>query len=171
MSAEPGVRRWAIAAGPVCAAALASLVAPAPTSAHAINQVYQLPLPLPLYLAGAGGAVAVSFLATAVVARAPHDVPRYATGPVPEGLASTASVALRGLGIAWWLLAIASGFLLEDASPLPAVLFWIGIWVGLPLVTILFGSPWPSLSPFRTIFRGLEWAARRIGFHRLHAGF
>jgi hypothetical protein len=170
MSAELGERRRAIAAGAVCAAALASLVAPAATSAHAINQVYQLPLPLPLYLAGAGGAVAVSFLATVVVARAPSDVPRYATSRLPEGLASVASVALCAVGLAWWLLAIASGFVLDDASPLPAVLFWIGIWVGLPLVAILFGNPWPSLSPFRTIFAALEWAARRTGFDRLDAG-
>jgi hypothetical protein len=170
MSAELGGRGRAIVGGAVCAAALASLLAPAPALGHAINQVYQLPLPLPLYLAGAGGAVAVSFVATAVVARVPDGAPRYPTVPVASALAGVASAALRWIGLAWWLLAIATGVLFGDPSPLPAVLFWVGIWVGLPLVAVLFGNPWPSLSPFRTIFAGLEWGARLIGFDRLDVG-
>lgn len=170
MSAERLARRSSTVAVAGALAAMACAVSPAPTLAHAIDQVYQLPLPLGLYLAGAGAAVAASFIVTAVVARAPTAIPRYPIASVPNALARVVRAALRWIGVAWWLLAIASGFLLEDASPLPAVLFWVGIWVGLPLVAVLFGNPWPALSPFRGIFAGLEWAARLIGFDRLDAG-
>ena len=30
------------------------------------------------------------------------------------------------------------------------------MWVGLPIICVLFGNPWPALSPFRTLFAGLE---------------
>jgi hypothetical protein len=43
------------------------------------------------------------------------------------------------------------------------VLLWIGIWVGLPLSAVLLGDAWPSLSPFRTLYGGIEWLARRLG--------
>ena len=53
---------------------------------------------------------------------------------------------------------------------MPAVLFWIGIWVALPIVAVLAGNPWPSLSPFRTTFAGLEWLAARAGIRSLDLG-
>ena len=73
-------------------------------------------------------------------------------------------------GLAWWYGAIAVGFVVGDISPLPAVLLWIGIWVGLPIVAVIAGNPWPSLSPFRTTFAALEWLARRAGVDRLDLG-
>ena len=47
------------------------------------------------------------------------------------------------------------------------MLFWIGIWVGLPIVAALIGNAWPSLSPFRTTFAGIEWLAQRLGARRV----
>ena len=146
------------------------LAAPWPVVGHAIGGTFQLPVPLWLYLAGAGTAVAASFVVTALAARTATTGPSYDTLPVPGGLARVARLVLRALGLLWWYGAIAVGFVIGDISPLPAVLLWIGIWVGLPIVAVLFGNPWPSLSPFRTLFALLERLARLIGMDRLDAG-
>lgn len=149
-------------------AALVIIASPSGAAAHAIGGTYQLPVPLWLYLAAAAVAVAASFVVTAVLERRPAAVeaPRR---PIPAPVASAARWTLRVVGLVWWYGAIAAGFLVGDISPLPAVLLWIFIWVGLPIVAVLLGNPWPSLSPFRTTFAALEWAGRRIGLSGLDA--
>ena len=143
---------------------------PTPVSAHAIGDVFTLPVPLSLYLAGAGLAVAASFAVSVLVVRPGGTAPAYPTLPVGAGTAKATSVLLQVLGLVWWLGTIVSGYLLDPISQLPAVLFWIGIWVGLPIATMLLGNPWPSLSPFRTLFGLLERLARVLGLDRLDAG-
>ena len=152
----------------VAAASLAAL-RPLPVAAHAIGGTFTLPVPLWLYLAGAGIAVAASFVVTSIAWR---DTGRaaYTTRPVPAPVADVTRTILRVVGLAWWYGAIAVGILVGDISPLPAVLLWIGIWVGLPIVAVLIGNAWPSLSPFRTTFAGLEWVAGRVGLSRLDLG-
>ncbi len=149
--------------------AAVAVATPSAAAAHAIGETYQLPVPLWLYLAAAATAVAASFVVIAVLQRRATDVtiPR---GRIPPVLAGVARWSLRALGLAWWYGAIGVGFLVGDITPLPAVLLWIGIWVGLPIVAVLAGNPWPSLSPFRTTFAGLEWLARRAGARQLDLG-
>jgi hypothetical protein len=138
---------------------------------HAIGGTYTLPVPLWLYLAAAALAVAASFVVTALLARTPPDAaPRYPTRPIDPGVAGIIRTALRILGLAWWYGAIVVGIVVGDISPMPAVLFWIGIWVAVPIVAVLAGNPWPSLSPFRTTYAGIEWLLARIGMQRLDAG-
>lgn len=141
-----------------------------PAAAHALGGVFSLPVPLGLYLAAAGSAVAASFVVAVLVVRPAGPVAAYPAWPLSSGLAWSASVLLQVIGLAWWFATIALGLLLNPISPLPAVLLWIGIWVGLPISAVLLGNPWPSLSPFRTLFTGLERLARLVGFTRLDAG-
>ena len=160
--------RRLIAAGGI---GLLAVLAPTPATAHSIGGTFQLPVPLWLYLAGAAIAVAASFVVTAVVSRRSEGaVPHYPTRVVAGGVASVARTVLRLIGLAWWYGAIGVGFLVGDISPVPTVLFWIGIWAGLPIVTVLAGNPWPSFSPFRTTFSALEWIGRRLGAQRVDAG-
>lgn len=149
-------------------AAACLALAPAAASAHAIGGTFQLPLPLWLYLLGAAVAVAASFVVTSLVTRAGGGA--YATRRVPAAFAGATRTVLRLIGLAWWYGAIAVAFLVGDISPLPGVLFWIGVWVGLPIVAAVMGNPWPSLSPFRTTFAGMEWLAGRLGLTRLDFG-
>lgn len=151
-------------------ALLVFLAAPSPVTAHAIGGTFQLPVPLWLYLAGAAVAVAASFLVKTRTNQAARTQPAYATRPVPASIARAMRLALRLLGLAWWYGAIIVGFVVGDISPLPAVLLWIGIWVGLPIMAVLVGNPWPSLSPFRSTFAGIEWVVRRLGGDRLDLG-
>ena len=141
----------------------ATLLVPLPVAGHAIGDVFTLPVPLALYLVGAGLAVAASFVISVLAVRPAGPVPGYPARPVSPAVARVTSVLLKVIGLAWWLGAIVSGYLVDPISPLPAVLLWIGIWVGLPIVAVLLGNPWPSLSPFRTLFGALEAGARLLG--------
>jgi hypothetical protein len=163
-------RKAAILGAAGLTAAALSVLQPAPVGAHAIGDVFTLPVPLALYLVGAGLAVAASFVVSVVVVRPAGALPGYPSWPVHAGVARPTSVLLQGLGLFWWLGAVVSGYLVDPISPVPAVLFWIGIWVGLPIVAVLLGNPWPSLSPFRSLFGLLERLARLAGLDRLDAG-
>ena len=163
-------RRAIGAAAAIAVAVLALAIAPLPAAAHAIGQVFTLPVPLALYLTAAGLAVAASFVVSVVVVRPAGRDPRYPTRRIPERLARISSVLLQVLGLSWWLTMIFGGFTADTSSPLPAILFWIGFWIGLPIVAIVLGNPWPSLSPFRTLFWMLESLTRRLGLDRLDAG-
>jgi len=163
-------RRIATALAAVVATLALAAVAPRPAIAHALGQVFTLPVPLGLYLAGAAAAVAASFVVAVVLVRPAGPTPSYPSLPVSDRLARRASVLLVVLGLVWWFGTIVAGLLVDPISPLPAVLFWVGIWVGLPIVTVLLGNPWPSLSPFRALFSGLERLARMAGLGPLDAG-
>jgi hypothetical protein len=158
-------RRRAVAA--VAVAALLAL-APSVAAAHAIGGTFQLPVPLWLYLLAAALAVGASFVVTSLIARDGRN--QYATTALPSGLASATRTILRGVGLVWWYGAIVVAFAIGDISPVPGVLFWIGIWVGLPIAAALIGNAWPSLSPFRTTFAALEWLATRFGARGIDIG-
>jgi hypothetical protein len=162
-------RRLAVSLGVLTALSLLAATPP-PAAGHALGATFQLPVPLWLYLAAAGIAVAASFLVAAVVVRPAAEVPSYPVRPLPRDISRVASVLLAAIGIAWWLRVIIVAFAVGGLSPEPAVQFWILLWVGVPIATVLFGNPWPSLSPFRTLFGLLEAAARRAGIDRLDAG-
>lgn len=149
--------RWARA---IPFALILVLVFPAPALGHAIGEVFTLPVPLWLYLAGAALAVAASFVISALTIKPAGPIARYPTAPLPQGLVRAGSLVLAVLGLAWWFAAIVLGYAVDEISPLPAVLFWIGIWVGLPITAVLLGNPWPSLSPFRTLHGLLDRAVR-----------
>jgi hypothetical protein len=163
-------RRHALVVGAGCLAGAGIALAPAPVQAHAIGQTFQLPVPLTLYLVGAATAVAASFVVVALISRRPAERPGYPVVPVPDAVGRVASVTLQVLGMAWWYGAMAAALLIGGITPLPAALFWIGAWVGLPIAAVLLGNPWPSLSPFRTTFALAERAAALTGADRLDLG-
>src|SRR6266542_4419065 len=74
------------------------------------------------------------------------------------------------LGLVWWYGAIVTAVVIGGDSPIPGILFWVFIWVGLTILAAIGGNPWPSLSPFRSTFAILERLARFFGFDRLDLG-
>ncbi|HEX6128783.1 MAG TPA: hypothetical protein VF071_07170 [Candidatus Limnocylindria bacterium] len=165
------VRRPLLLAVTGIAAVAGGLAAPQPAVAHAIGEVFTLPVPLALYLVGAAAAVAAGFLVSVLAIKPAGPVPDYPVAPVAPPVSRIGAVLLQLIGLAWWIGAILSGYLVDPISPLPAVLFWIGIWVGLPIVAVLLGNPWPSLSPFRTLFGLIEGGARLLGARGLEPAF
>jgi hypothetical protein len=161
-------RHRAIAA--LAAALLGVLALPLPVAAHALGQVFQLPIPSWMYFAGAGTAVAVSFAVSAVVFKVSPAAPRYPKLRMPALPSRALSWVLAAIGLAWWYGAIVTAFVIGGDTPLPTVLFWIFIWAGVPIASAVFGNPWPSVSPFRTTFEILERLARFGGLDRLDLG-
>jgi hypothetical protein len=153
------------------AAAVLLALTPGLASGHALGSSFPLPVPLWLYLAGAAVAVGASFVVAVVVVKPPSDPPRYPTRPLAPGVARIGGLALRLLGLAWWYGAILTGFLIGGITYLPAVLFWVGIWVGIPMAAALLGNPWPALSPFRTTYDAVDALVRWLaGGRRLDLG-
>lgn len=171
MSRRP--TRWPRAAEVALAslAAVGAALIPTTVFAHALGASFPLPVPLWLYLAAAAVAVAASFVVSVLVVKPPVDPPRYAVRTIPDRAAWVGGIGLRVLGLVWWYGIIATGWLIGGITYLPAVLFWIGIWTGLPIVAAILGNPWPALSPFRTTYDIFDALVRRItGGRRLDLG-
>ena len=171
MSRRPAT--WPRAAGVALAslAAVGATLTPTTVLAHALGASFPLPVPLWLYLAGAAVVVAASFVVSVLVVKPPMDPPRYPSWTIPDRIAHFGGIGLRVLGLVWWYGIIATGWLIGGITYVPAVLFWIGIWVGVPVVAALLGNPWPALSPFRTTYDILDALIRRIaGGRRLDLG-
>lgn len=146
------------------------LVAPLPVAAHAIGASFQLPVPLGLYLLAAGTAVAASFVVSVFIVQPARPIPTYPVVAIPLAISSRASLGLQLLGLAWFAWALWTAFVIGDISAVPGVLFWVVLWVGVPIITVVLGNPWPSISPFRSLFALLERGARLIGLDRLDLG-
>ncbi len=151
-------------------ALIASVGAPGLALGHAIDDSFRLPVPLALYLTAAGVAVAASFVVAIRVVRPATANPAYPRRVLPALPARVVSVLLALLGLVWWFGAIWVAYTVGDITQLPGVLFWVGIWVGLPTAAVLLGNPWPSLSPFRTVHGVLEFVARLARVRRLDLG-
>ncbi len=155
----------------VLLAVVGAALTPTVVSAHALGASFPLPVPLWLYLAGAAIAVAASFVVSVLVVKPPADPPRYPSRTLSNQIAWIGGIGLRILGLVWWYGIIATGFLIGGITYLPAVLFWIGIWTGVPIVAALLGNPWPALSPFRTTYDIFDALVRRAsGGRRLDLG-
>ena len=130
-------------------AGLLMLGAPWPVLGHALDDSYTLPVPLWLYLWGALAAVAASFIV--VVIAEPNLPPPPAGRPLRGRLRLIGSVAGNTLGFVLWFAAVAMGLLGLVHEFLPATLFWIFLWAGMPIVAAVIGNPWPAMSPFRSL--------------------
>ena len=137
------------------------LMGPSPVSAHALNESYQLPVPLWLYLWGAFAAVAASFVIVLAADRAGSATESSRATPLPLGVGRVASFVLKVAGLVGWFAAMVTGLLGLVHEFLPATIFWTLFWAGLPVVAALIGNPWPSMSPFRTLYGLVTGLTRR----------
>ncbi|MDF2146391.1 hypothetical protein [Knoellia sp. p5-6-4] len=133
--------------------------------AHGVGSRQDLPLPFDLLLIGAGLALAISFVALGVLWKQPrlHRTdgrllpPALALAldsPFVRGVFAALSLALT----AWTLLALFFGK--DDANnPVPYVVY-VYLWVGLGLLSLVFGPIWRVLNPVRQLHRGVLALAR-----------
>lgn len=126
-------------------------------SAHRVGGTrFDAPLPLPLLLAGAGLTVAL----TAVLLGAVETVPtrrRTLSTVSPARARTVRRVASVGF-LAAVAVALATGALGRQAQfeNLATVFVW-PVWLkGVGLIAIAAGTPWPTISPWRTVYRGLS---------------
>ena len=148
----------------VVAVLAAGLVAPDVASAHATaGKTYEFQLPIWLY-AVAGG---LTVLLSVPIAVAAGDRPSWTSGRSwsPGRTAAVVARILRWvLGICL-VVAVAGGlFGSEQFYANPAtVLFWIDVWVGVAVMSALFGNVWDAISPLNALGRALEQQLARDG--------
>jgi hypothetical protein len=166
MSAERRVAALSL----LSSALLLWLTVPCPAVAHAIGGTFQLPVPRAIYLGSAALVVGASFVVALLVVRRDDALSRYPVLPLAAWPSRAASLLITLLGMMWWAWALLTAFVSGDTSSVPGVLVWIVAWVGMPIIAIVLGNPWPSFSPFRTLFGVLQAGGRAIGVRRLDLG-
>lgn len=133
--------------------------------AHGVGSRQDLPLPFGLLLTGAALALVISFLALGLLWKQPRLRPTDGRLLPPALALALDSPAVRGafgaLSLAltaWTLLALIGGK--DDANnPVPYVVY-VWLWVGLALLSMVFGPIWRVLNPIRWLHRGILVAAR-----------
>jgi hypothetical protein len=141
-------------------AAAAALAAPATASAHG-GPIQRTPLPIPDWLFGWGAAAVlfISFAALALMWPRPQ-LEQPSWRPLPLGLgralAGRAAETLCGaIGVALLATVIVAGYIGSPSAldNFAAVFVMITFWVGLVLVSILFGDVFRAFNPWRAIGR------------------
>lgn len=123
-----------------------------PVLAHGVGRVYELPIPLALYLAAAATTVLISFFIRAFTADAPaSSAPRLVVGPAA---ARVVAAALRVAGIMGLVLAVVSGVVSRsEGFTLTTLLFWVGLIVGMLIVSAMVSGAWEAADPWETLER------------------
>jgi hypothetical protein len=125
--------------------------------AHGIGGASDLPIPLSFVVTGAACALGVSFAVLIVSWRTSRlagsgggrDLPVWVAAVVDSSVLRTIA---RGFGLAVVAYAGWAALAGADAPANPALgVFYIYLWVGLVLLSLLLGNVWPLLSPMRTL--------------------
>ncbi|WP_266080528.1 hypothetical protein [Haladaptatus caseinilyticus] len=126
-------------------------------SAHGVTTRFDAPIPLPLLFGGAGVTVALTALfLTVTVEKTPTGVQRLSL------LSSDTTSLLRRIASVVFLAIFSFVLVVGAVGPAnardnPATLFTWSVWLkGIGLFAVLFGSPWRTLAPWRTIYDGLS---------------
>ena len=136
------------------------VVAPASAQAHGIVGKADLPIPVWLFSWTAAIVLVASFVALSTLWMTPrlqeqHPRRLFKLSPVLGWLAS-----LVGVGL--FALVIYSGFAgaQETNANFSVTFIYVVFWVGLPVLSVLFGDVFAALNPWRSFARLLRWAAR-----------
>jgi hypothetical protein len=153
-------RRLGAAGTSVLAAALAL---PTSASAHGLVGKQDLPIPRWLFAWAAAIVLVVSFVALAVLWPKPRlEEPRERRLlRVPAGL--EALTGLIGVGILVIVVyAGLAGVQTSTANLTPTVVYVL-FWVGIPVLSVLFGDVFRAFNPWLAIGRATGWLVKRVG--------
>jgi hypothetical protein len=141
--------------------AIALAAVPATASAHTINEKYEAPLPLVAYVAGAALAVGMSFVFVSL--RQQSNPPNVALGRV-RNVSPIIRWPLRALGLIAWVWIMAQAFFggNDPSADVGQIFLWIYGWIGVALISALWGPIWAWLDPFSTMHMLLVGTGRRL---------
>jgi hypothetical protein len=132
---------------------------PAPVSAHGVaGSRFDAPLPLSLLFVGAGATVALTALWLAITGRVTMpEKSRSTLFTVPPSVATPIRCGIGGVFLVGFFTALVLGVVGRQvaAENFSTVFTWPVLIRGVALLAILFGTPWGTASPWRTIYRGL----------------
>ena len=126
-----------------------------------------LTLPTGHYITGAALTVAITALMGAAASR----LPAMTAHLWHEGPARMPRIALTYASFLVFLAVMIAGYLgpNDPMHNLLTLVFWTGVWVALPLASMLFGNLWWGLTPFQApvrVLRGLIGRTGTIGLSR-----
>ncbi len=136
---------------------------------HGIGAVQDLPVPAVVFYTGSSVVLVASF---ALLGRL-WDQPlleRHERGRPLETLSrvvlsTPVRVVVQALSVllfalVFWAAAAGSTSTFENLAP---TFIYVVFWLGVPLLSVLFGNVWRVLSPWRAIADGFVWVADRAG--------
>jgi hypothetical protein len=152
--------RW-----PTVAVLLSALLWPSVAQAHGISGGTSLPIPGWLFAWVATLVLVISFVALAVL----WPTPRLARAParpllrLPRWLDALAG----GAGVGVFVLVVYSGLAGEQfaTSNITPTFVFVAFWVGVPLLSVVFGDVFRALNPWRATARAVAALARRLAPH------
>jgi hypothetical protein len=152
----------------VTAAVVALLLAALPEAAisHGIQQKRDLPVPTWLFVWGAAIVLLISFIAFALLWPKPRleDAGWKPLGGIGRALASRpVDIACGATGVLLLVLVVYSGLAGEENDNLAPVFIYVVFWVGLVVVSVLFGDVFRAFNPWRAVGRAVSWAFARTG--------
>jgi hypothetical protein len=156
------VRRRAGSAAALGAAA-AALACPASAAAHGLGGRADLPLPAWLFGWGASVVLVVSFVALATLWPEPRlehvrERPLFRMPRFVDPLCGA-------IGVLLFVVVVYSGIAgtAEEANNFAPNFVYIQFWVGLVVVSVLFGDVFRAFNPWLATGRAVGWAAGRAG--------
>jgi hypothetical protein len=164
-----GKRPWRRMPLLVVGTSLAAMAFPASASAHGIVGKANLPIPLWLFSWAAAVVLVASFVALASLWSRPQLQEQHARALFR--LPAAASWLAGLIGVALFALVVYSGYAgAQIATANFSVTFiYVIFWVGMPVLSVLFGDIFGALSPWRTVMhvilalRRSLWGARQTG--------
>ncbi|MBY6410124.1 hypothetical protein HQ346_00805 [Rhodococcus sp. BP-252] len=134
--------------------------------AHGLGGSTDLPLPVTFVLIGGAWALSISFAVLIFAWRTPRLNPSRRWATIPAGVtrvadATTTRAAIRLVALAFTVFVVWIAITGPDdaSNALPGV-FYVLLWVGVPVVSALLGPVWRMVSPVRTVH---TLACRAIG--------
>ncbi len=135
--------------------------------AHGFGGIRDLPVPEKVFYTGSSVVLVVSFVLLGALWKRPL-LQRHARGRPTEALSrvllsTPLRVAVQLASVAIFAVVFAAALLGDTSSFRNLAPTWIYVvfWLGVPLLSVLFGDVWRVLSPWRAIADGFVWVADR----------
>ena len=144
---------------------MSTLVVPVLVPQHGLGGAQDLPISRELAILGAAAAVAVSFVVLAVAWRTPRYDNETSGRLAPPWLAGFVDSVwwrgfLRMVGVLALVYLVVIAVFGKDLLINPIFgIFYVWIWVGVPVASLLLGRVWRAISPFRLISTGIARAS------------
>ena len=139
--------------------------------AHGLGGVKDLPIPGWMFLWGAAVVLVLSFLAFGILWRRPVLELKSAGRPLPKRLSAVltsrpleillGAISVGLLVLVFLAAAVGDTNVLENLAP---TFVYVVFWLGLVLLSVVFGNVWRVLNPWRASARGVAWLWSRLGF-------
>ena len=125
-----------------------------------------LPLPLGQILYGAFFVLVISFLLLRTswpTARLGHTAIGRPLGVAIARVVAVLAVLVRTLGLVLFAVTISAAWVGDTSSlnNIANVMIYVLLWLGVQILSVVFGDVWAVLSPFDTIAMAASWVSRR----------